>query len=358
MNVIQSVTHAPYVELAQARVPLDMDVRPLVLSLLATCWTCAALCIPIPLLVTCAPTAVPTSAPSASPTGVPSASPSHVPSGAPSASPLGAPSALPTRLPTAAPTGWPSHAPSSAPTGWLAGVPHASHLRAHASFGATGPLDDDSGHGNHLATVDARSVSADCSHPPCFVRLVPGAGSGLVAPVGVGQSANGTTVCVRYRVWGPADGTGAILALSPMDDNAPSKGSVKYYGSGSVLNTWTVSDSTQLFDSWAVAPAANSSSPHTHVCLSWFLHGPTGHLRHRLVVDNTTFPLLCPGGGACADESAVPMVGAETVMCIGCVGDPGADRQTDMDVSMFAVWDTALSPEETRAYIDLAATAP
>ncbi len=391
------------------------------LALLAVAGTCTALCIHLPPLLTCSPSAAPTRAPTSSPSAVPTtATPSAVPTSAaptehptdapsdaptdepseapteyptdapteaptdnpteaPSDEPSGAPTDEPTEAPTDEPTGtptdepsWaptfvpsgvptraPTETPSAAPTSWLAAVPRASSLRAHVSFGASSPLADATGHGHHLATVDARTLSADCSQPPCFVRLDTDTGAGLVAPAGLGASGNGTTVCLRYRVWGPAEGTGAVLVLSPEDSNAPSKGSVKYWANGAgAFQMWTISDSSGLSDWWGMAPAANASSPHSHVCLSWFLYGSAGYVRHRLVVDNTTFPLLCPGADGCAAESTVPMVSSETVACIGCVGYPEVNRQTAMDVSMFAVWDTALTPEELRAYIDLAATAP
>lgn len=240
-------------------------------------------------------------------------------------------------------------------------IPRLSNLRAYTSFSAlASPLADESGHGSDLATRDGYggAAYARCDNPPCHVRLSPGSSAGLVAPAGLGQSSNGTTVCIRYRVWRPADpmqGSGVVLRLLPINNDRPSMGSIKYYSSDPSLQTYTVTDASVLYEQWSVTPTADESGAFTHVCLAWLLHGAESQLRHLLAVDTSTPAILCPANNCDAEQQNTPMVGPDTIMCIGCGGFPEANRQSDMDVATFAVWDTALSQTEMRTYIDLVA---
>ncbi len=243
-----------------------------------------------------------------------------------------------------------------------ASIPGLENLCAHMSFSApSDPLADESGHGNRLVARDGAYMPATCVAPtPCYVRIGATAGAGLVAPLALGLSSNGSTVCVRYRVWQTStdDSSGVVLRLEPVDDDAPSRGSVKYNGLGNGhLFMYTVSDQGTLFDSWDVVPTTTEDGPFTHACLAWYLDPAIGgHLRHTLVVGTQTFPRVCPADDCGAAPRTEPMITPTTSMCIGCTGYPEAERRTNLDVATFAVWrDKALSPAEMRTYIDLVA---
>ena len=279
-----------------------------------------------------------------------------MPSVVPTAHPSAVPTADPTNTPTDGLSFTPTSMPSAAPTAWWETAPQWPSLGTYVAFGASSPLGDSSGHGGGLATRDGSDVTATCTSPlPCFVNLPTGQEAGLVTPAGMGQSSNGTTVCIRFRIWEPG-GSGTVLRLLPIDNDRPSMGSLKYFVANETsMWMYTVTDASQLYDQWWMPNTVAADGTFTHVCLAWLLHGPDAQLRHRLVVDNQTFPLRCAANDCGAEQRSVPMVGAETVMCIGCTGFPEADRQTGLDVAAFAVWNTALTTDEMHTYIDLVA---
>ncbi len=241
-----------------------------------------------------------------------------------------------------------------------ASIPHLANLRTHTSFTASAPLDDESGHGNHLVARNGAAMPATCEAPtPCHVRVGATSGAGLLVPIALGLSSNGSTVCVRYRVWqtSPDHSRGVVLRLEPIDDDAPSRGSIKYSGLGDGnLYMYTVTDANQLLDSWEMVPTAAEDGAFTHVCLAWYLSATAGgQLRHTLVVGTQTFDVKCPLNDCYAGQRDVPMITSETQMCVGCTGYPEAERHTNLDLAAFAVWDVPLSSAEMRTYIDLVA---
>lgn len=234
------------------------------------------------------------------------------------------------------------------------GIPQLSHLRLYTSFdNEVAPLQDESGYFNDLV-IDVGSPTT-LPHAGLgtgrYLRIEADERVVVRTTVGTGQSANGTTVCTRFRVWSgytsPSEGSGFVLRmLQPGRSNV---GSIFHSDRGtSTMRATIVADTGGCsYTEWDLALASGASDPFTHVCVSWFYTGSPAYAAYIANVDGSPLTVSTP----CVALYTDTVFDSSTVIYLGVDGVMRQSRGSRIDIDTLAVWNTALTQEQVQTYI-------